>query len=137
MIVIDASTFVAAIMEDEASDKAHCLYELIVNNDYIATVPSLFYYESAQVLLKSLRRGRIDKNEYKNHLQLLLDFPLTVDEHIPVFDTAFIAEKYSLSFYDAAYLELAKRCGYPLATLDKQLMVAALQAKVKLELNEL
>ena len=42
------------------------------------------------------------------------------------FDQAFeLAEKYSLTIYDAGYLELAIREGLPLATLDKELRMAA------------
>lgn len=125
MIVIDASAFISAVMEDEADDRVRGIYELIVKADYIAIVPALFYYESAQVLLKSLRRKRITQHEYKNHLSLLLDFPLTVDEQTPIFEIALLAEKYGLSFYDATYLELAKRQNYILATLDVQLAEAA------------
>jgi predicted nucleic acid-binding protein len=41
-----------------------------------------------------------------------------------------LARRYSLSAYDAAYLELALRKGLPLATLDAQLGEAAQQAGV-------
>jgi predicted nucleic acid-binding protein len=33
--------------------------------------------------------------------------------------------RYGLTAYDAAYLELAKRKGLPLATFDKELIAAA------------
>ncbi len=135
MIVIDASAFVASVMQDEVGDAARKLYELIESSAYTAVVPTLFYYEVPQVLLKSLRRKRIEKSEYENHLKLLLDFPLVVDDVASIFEIALLAEKYDLSFYDAAYLELAKRRNCALATLDKQLADAALKAKVKLELN--
>jgi predicted nucleic acid-binding protein len=36
-----------------------------------------------------------------------------------------LAEEYGLTFYDAAYLSLAKEQHLPLATLDKQLLKAA------------
>ncbi|MGY2437947.1 type II toxin-antitoxin system VapC family toxin, partial [Escherichia coli] len=36
-----------------------------------------------------------------------------------------LASKHSLTLYDAAYLELARRLGLPLATLDKELRRAA------------
>ena len=36
-----------------------------------------------------------------------------------------LAERHRLSFYDAVYLELAKRFGAPVATLDKALARAA------------
>ena len=40
--------------------------------------------------------------------------------------------RYSLSSYDAAYLELAKRHGLPIACQDGKLREAALQAGVAL-----
>ena len=37
----------------------------------------------------------------------------------------FLSQKYNLTFYDAAYLELARRKALPLATLDSALVKAA------------
>ena len=42
-----------------------------------------------------------------------------------------LAREYSLSAYDAAYLELTQRRGLGLATLDRHLMMAARKAGVK------
>ena len=36
-----------------------------------------------------------------------------------------LAERFNLTLYDATYLELAQRLGLPLATLDKELRIAA------------
>ena len=38
--------------------------------------------------------------------------------------TLHLAERYLLTLYDAAYLELAQRLGLPLATLDQELRAA-------------
>ncbi len=43
-----------------------------------------------------------------------------------------LAEQHGLTAYDAAYLELAKRSGLPLATLDKDLQRATRSASVSL-----
>jgi predicted nucleic acid-binding protein len=43
-----------------------------------------------------------------------------------------IARTYHLSVYHSAYLELAARTGFPLATLDKALASAALEELVTL-----
>jgi predicted nucleic acid-binding protein len=43
-----------------------------------------------------------------------------------------VVRRYGLSAYDAAYLELAKRRGLPLATFDKELINAAPQEGVAL-----
>jgi predicted nucleic acid-binding protein len=46
-------------------------------------------------------------------------------------DTLQLARRYTLSAYDASYLELALRLGMPLATLDVGLQAAAKKAGVK------
>jgi predicted nucleic acid-binding protein len=43
-----------------------------------------------------------------------------------------LARRFGLTAYDAAYLELAKRKGLPLATFDKELIEAAAQEGVAL-----
>jgi predicted nucleic acid-binding protein len=47
-------------------------------------------------------------------------------------DLLVLVRRYGLTAYDAAYLELAKRKGLPLATLDKELITAASQESVAL-----
>ncbi len=135
MIVVDASAFVASVMEDEFDERTKQFCDLVIENDELAVVPALFYYEAANVLLKSLRRKRIEKIQYQNHLKLLLAFPLIVDEETPVFEIALLAEKYELSFYDATYLELAKRQNCSLVTLDNKLAVAAKKASIELAIQ--
>jgi predicted nucleic acid-binding protein len=46
-------------------------------------------------------------------------------------DTLQLARRYTLSAYDASYLELALRLGISLATLDVDLQAAAKKAGVK------
>jgi predicted nucleic acid-binding protein len=40
-------------------------------------------------------------------------------------ETLNVADRFQLTVYDAAYLELAQRCTLPLATLDSELGTAA------------
>ena len=55
----------------------------------------------------------------------MYDLPIRTDME-PDLDIAFaLAERHGLSFYDAIYLELAKRYTAALATLDKALARAA------------
>ena len=46
--------------------------------------------------------------------------------------TAQLAARQRLTLYDAAYLELARRRGLPLATLDRELRTAASDEEVAL-----
>jgi predicted nucleic acid-binding protein len=43
-----------------------------------------------------------------------------------------LAERFALTLYDAAYLELAQRRSLPLATLDRDLRAAALAVNIEL-----
>ena len=76
-------------------------------------------------LLVAARRGRLAADRPSERLNALRDLPIRTDPE-PDLTLAFaLAEKHGLSFYDAVYLELAKRHGAPLATLDKALARAA------------
>ena len=58
-------------------------------------------------------------------LNAVQDLPIRTDTE-PDLSIAFaLAERHGLSFYDAIYLELAKRHAAPIATLDKALDQAA------------
>lgn len=50
----------------------------------------------------------------------------------PVSEVLALSRTYQLTVYDAAYLELARREGLPIATLDKSLRAAAGKAGVEL-----
>jgi predicted nucleic acid-binding protein len=66
-------------------------------------------------------------------LSLLQDMQ-SVGQHVS--NVLPVAREYSLSAYDAAYLEISIRHGAPLATLDGKLQKAAKQAGVKLFVGE-
>jgi predicted nucleic acid-binding protein len=100
-----------------------------------ATVPSLWVLEVLNVLMMSEKRKRIDFAKRHELIAELRSLPITTDP-----DTAAqawvvsnrLAERYRLTLYDAAYLELAQRLELPLATLDVDLREAAQAAGVAL-----
>ncbi len=98
-------------------------------------VPSHWRLEIANVLEMSLRRGRNDVNFRDDTLADLALLPINLDpetnRHVWS-ATARLAERYRLTVYDAAYLELAQRRGLPLATLDADLRIAAAAAGIAL-----
>jgi len=58
----------------------------------------------------------------------LARLPITIDPEtdIHVWTTTLqVADRFQLTMYDAAYLELAQRRAFPLATLDAELLPAA------------
>src|SRR5262249_16637454 len=93
-----------------------------------AWAPSLWRLEVANVLEMGVRRGRHDaafRDATLNDLALL---PINTDaetERQAWGATLRLAEHHRLTMYDAAYLELAMRCGLSLATLDNELRAAA------------
>jgi predicted nucleic acid-binding protein len=98
-----------------------------------AQVPSLWHLEAANVMAKCLRQEKITQAQTSTFVTLLEALDISTDTETSLralHDTLDLARRYSLSAYDAAYLELALRKSLPLATLDAQLNAAARQAGV-------
>jgi predicted nucleic acid-binding protein len=91
-------------------------------------------FEVANSLLILRRRRRIEAQEYEQARIDLTDLRPAIDEEGPVLAFGRIielADQYSLSVYDAAYLELALRKTIGLASRDSALNKAAKRAGVK------
>jgi predicted nucleic acid-binding protein len=89
-----------------------------------AVVPALWKLEVANGLQMALRRKRIDSAYRDAALGHLGRMPITVDVDTATHawtGTLQLADRFGLTLYDAAYLELARRRALPLATLDAQL----------------
>jgi len=73
------------------------------------------------------RRGRIDEEFRRAALADLSLLDIVVDAHTDArawVDTAELAERFGLTLYDAAYIELASRRALPIATLDAEMRAA-------------
>jgi len=126
MLVIDASLALAWCFGDEKSPAADKAIDQV--RDEGALVPSLWRLEVANVLFAAERRGRIDRADLERRLNLLSALAITTDTETDSrawTDTFTLARTQRLTFYDAAYLELAMRHGAELATLDHDLAQAA------------
>jgi predicted nucleic acid-binding protein len=132
MLVLDNSMFVAALFTDEQHPFAVSLYQLILEGEESAKVPSIFLYEACNVVLNAIRRKRINEKTKQDYMQLIYGFPLQVDNYQSMPDVVKFASKHGLTIYDASYLELAKRESLPLATFDNALIVAAKKEKIAL-----
>jgi predicted nucleic acid-binding protein len=133
--VVDASVSAVWALTDESNPVADLILENWTNEPLkkeTALVPSVWWYELRNVLVINERRRRLTALESKAFLRILASFPIQVDEHRDEEAILGFARKYQLSFYDAAYLELAQRHGVPLATLDKSLRAAAEAAGIPL-----
>jgi predicted nucleic acid-binding protein len=130
-LVIDASVALAWALPDEASIYAEAALAAVEKGTVY--VPELWPYEIANGLVIAYRRQRITFEDE----QLFLDALSRLDIHMERSDAltvirqgTFAANRFVLTAYDAAYVDLARKTGLPLATLDERMRVAAVQAGV-------
>jgi predicted nucleic acid-binding protein len=117
--------------EDEAVEATDAILDRMAAD--VATVPSLWQLEVANVLLVAERRKRIKEAQARRFLELLGSLPIRIDQSgdDPLAILA-VGRRHGLSAYDAAYLVLAERLAMPLATLDGRLRTACRNAGVPL-----
>lgn len=133
-MVLDGSMTLGFLLEDERFSGAMEVLDEI-ESGVITYVPNLWWHETANGLLMSEKRKRSTQAGTVSSLQVIQDLPITVDEepmpHV-AYNAVLLARQYSLTVYDATYLELAIRKGCALATADKRLAKAAVEAGVRL-----
>ena len=133
--VLDASVALGWIADDPPSPYATLVMKRLLDGDR-AFVPSLWHLEIANWFVVALRRKIIDDLDSDRCLAALDDvIAAAVDTESSTFHvrkTLETARRFQLSAYDATYLDLSLREGFPLATLDKSLREAATKAGVKL-----
>jgi predicted nucleic acid-binding protein len=133
--VLDASVALAWLIDDPVPSYATKIQERIADGE-AALVPALWVLEMANGLLMAERRGKLaasDADHGLRQLEALITVGIEVDTlAAPTIREAFTpARTYELTAYDAVYLELARREGLPLATLDKTLRRAAAKAGIR------
>jgi len=130
-VVIDASTALAWCFPDETNDYADSV--LVALEGKVILVPAIWSLEIANAVLVGERTKRLRQPEILRYTTLLESLSVLQDVQ-PAGDLVSnvlpLARKYSLSAYDAAYLELSMRQAAPLATLDGRLVKAAKRAGV-------
>ena len=114
------------VLEDEAG-RQYGLSVLASLSNKRAVVPVLWFYEVGNGLLMAYRRNRIRLDQIDGFLTRLKELPIDAAQQNPadLLDLPAIAEKHSLTNYDAAYLAVALRLQLPLATTDTDLLRAA------------
>jgi predicted nucleic acid-binding protein len=128
--VLDASIAACWCFKDEQSEKADLAFDLL-EADY-ALVPALWWFEVRNIVLVGERRNRTSTEEVNGFLDRLGRMTISISVLPQSSDVIDLARQHRLSFYDAAYLELAKREAMPLATLDKTLVDAARAEEIAL-----
>jgi len=117
---------VAWCFEDEASPPTDALLQRV--RDGGGLVPTLWYWEVANVLTFAVRKKRLSADAAATRFSLLQALPITTDpeaQRRAWRETFLLAQAHTLTAYDAAYLELARRTGLPLASKDGDLRNAA------------
>jgi predicted nucleic acid-binding protein len=138
LLILDSSATLAWIYSDEVTEAIRRIFDAIADNG--ALVPALWRLEVANSLTMAVRKRRIDQDFRRAALADLALLDITTDQQTDSYawtDTLNLADHFQLTVYDAAYLELAQRRGLPLATLDKDLGIAAIAIGVKVLGTEL
>lgn len=122
-LVVDVSVMMAWHFEDERSPAGDAVRARLRDDE--ALVPAHWWFELRNALLVGERRGRSQPELTARFLDSLRDISISIGL-LPDEDAVMaLARRHRLSFYDAAYLELAKREDVPLATFDRALIAAA------------
>lgn len=123
--VIDASSALRLIFDDEAADTRHQIERHLIH-DPDALAPTLFLEETSNALVTAVRRQRISAADALEHLGRLARLPIRIAHHVPSPSSLVtLALRHDLTAYDATYLELAKFAQVPLLTHDDALRCAA------------
>jgi predicted nucleic acid-binding protein len=132
-LVIDSSMTLAWYFEDEKTAASIAVLSRVVEEG--AFVPALWHLEVLNGLQAAVRRGRITttyRDASLNDLQALV-IAIDPDTNRQAWTaTLRLCERFGLTAYDAAYLELALRRQLPLATLDGELVKAARAENISL-----
>ena len=133
--VLDASVALAWVLENPVP-----VYALEVRQGLLAgkrgLVPALWHLEIANGLAMAERHRDLSAADVEDALEQIEATAASKVETqmdlVPVRDALASARSFQLTAYDAVYLELARREGLPLATLDRRLRAAAVKAGVAL-----
>ena len=124
--VLDNSVALSWCFEDEQTPSVMALLDRVVETGAMA--PLLWPLEALNGLLVAERRRRLTAAQRAELTGLLRALPITLDDETADKsweDTLRLAERFTLSVYDATYLELAQRRRLPLASKDRALRSAA------------
>jgi len=132
--VLDASVALAWVVDNPIAPYALEVRRALANGKR-GLVPALWHLEIANALATAERRRDLLGADLDGALATIqatavqaLDTDMSL---IPISEALTSARSFQLTAYDAVYLELARREGLPLATLDKGLRAAAAKAGIR------
>ncbi len=128
--VVDNSIIMSWCFKDETNDYAEIILSRLT--EATAVVPSIWPLEVVNVLFVAERQKRLSESDSVRFITLLSQLPIVVEYERPEMmkELLSLARANGLSSYDASYLDLAMRNGFPIATLDNKLINAAKKSDV-------
>lgn len=131
MVILDASVILKWLIPEVDSRRALLFQVRHLSGEEHIVVPSLLFYEVANVLRY---KENIPDDELVELYEILGDMELTATH--PSFqeleETVLYARIKGISVYDATYVELARRLGCELRTADERLAKTVQEPFVKL-----
>jgi len=132
--VFDASFVGALVISDEKNIQTDHLYKKIKNEDDKYS-PNIIWYEISNIFRNLVRQKRFTPDETSLLFPMVANIGIITDCKMGINYSKILwdlGNKYNLSAYDAAYLELAERKNAVLCTLDDNLLEAAKKHCVKI-----
>jgi predicted nucleic acid-binding protein len=125
--VLDVSACMPWCCDDETTPASEEMLEWAKQGSELH-VPSIWTWEILNAVGMAIKRQRIADDRGREFLQQLATLNFKIDRGPQVQDFPrlhSLANRYQLTAYDAAYLDLALRLSLPLATRDEDLKRAA------------
>ena len=116
--VLDTSVAAAWYLDEVFSPSARLWQDRMLEGKAVLLVPSLHYWEFANVLRTLIWRRELEEGLAREILDLHLEAPLETSEpeRRAVFDAAL---EYGATAYDAVFISLCLSRGVPLITAEK------------------
>lgn len=126
MIVVDASLFVARLLNERQDREGENFWQLMTTQP--ALVPANWPNEVANALRRAVRTNRLQVDDVVPAARELFIFDIRVSPPPDVHQIADLAQEalaYNVSVYDLQYLRLAQTNRVALATIDAGMRKAA------------
>lgn len=132
-VTMDASVAIPWIVQEQSTPAIDALFQDGYRGALQLRIPALWWWECGNVLLELVKRRRLTEAQAEEGFRTLRYANPAAEPAQDVASqhrTLVLARAHKLSYYDASYLELARRTGSLLATLDRDLRRAASAAGV-------
>ena len=127
--VLDNSVVSGWLLKSQATPYSDAIAQRILDDRAVA--PPLLRLEYANVLRTACKRNRLTAQQAQEAVTNLAALPVDIDQDAPdAGHLLALALRYDLSSHDVAYLDLALRRQFPIATQDAALAQAARLAGV-------